>query len=103
MIFTRPAENIDVWALPVDANKAIVRGELTRITTDPSIDQRPSLSADGKRVAWETTLGGNFEVWVKDLATGQSKAITSWAASRAHAGHLAGWFNSSTILTTATK
>lgn len=77
VIFTRPAENIDIWALPVDANKAIVRGELTRITTDPSIDQRPSLSADGNRVAWETTLGGNFEVWVKDLVTGQSKAITS--------------------------
>lgn len=77
VIFNRLAENIDVWMLPLDAGKAAVRGPLTRVTSDPSIDQRPALSADGKRIAWETTLGGNFEVWVKDLGTGAAKAITN--------------------------
>ena len=77
VIFTRPSENIDVWVLPLDASRAVARGELTRVTTDPTIEQRPTLSADGKRIAWETTLGGNFEVWVKDLATGQARGITN--------------------------
>jgi Tol biopolymer transport system component len=47
------------------------------LTTDPAIDQRPSLSLDGKRVAWETSRGGNFEVWVKDLSSGQERGLTS--------------------------
>ena len=46
-------------------------------TNDPSIDQRPSLSLDGKKVAWETSRGGNFEVWVKDLVSGKEQGLTS--------------------------
>lgn len=76
VIYTRPSENIDVWVLPIEAGKARARGALTRVTSDPAIEQRPTLSTDGKRIAWETTLGGNFEVWVKDLATGQARGIT---------------------------
>jgi Tol biopolymer transport system component len=71
------ATNIDVWFLPLDADRATPTGELTRITSDPAIDQRPSLSADGRKIAWETSRGGNFEVWVKDLVTGQEKGLTS--------------------------
>jgi Tol biopolymer transport system component len=69
--------NIDIWILPLDADRATPSGELTRLTRDPAIDQRPSLSADGRRIAWETNRGGNFEVWVKDLASGQEKGLTS--------------------------
>jgi Tol biopolymer transport system component len=69
--------NVDLYVLPLDANKGKPKGELTRLTTDPSIDQRPSLSRDGKKLAWETSRGGNFEVWVKDLVSGQERAITS--------------------------
>ena len=71
------AQNIDIWILPLNADKATPRGELTRVTTDPAIDQRPSLSADGKRIAWETSRGGNFDVWVKDLVSGHEKRLTS--------------------------
>jgi Tol biopolymer transport system component len=75
--FSADRENIDIYILPLDANHARVKGSLTRVTTDPSIDQRPSLSIDGKKLAWETSRGGNFEVWVKDLVSGQEHAITS--------------------------
>ncbi len=71
------AENIDIWLLPLDANRARPTGTLTRLTSDPSIDQRPSLSLDGKKIAWETSRGGNFEVWVKDLVSGEEKGLTS--------------------------
>lgn len=69
--------NIDIWFLPLDANRATPTGHLTRITSDPAADQRPSLSADGKKIAWETSRGGNFEVWVKDLVSGVERALTS--------------------------
>jgi Tol biopolymer transport system component len=69
--------NIDIWILPLDADRATPTGQLQRVTSDPAIDQRPSLSADGRRIAWETSRGGNFEVWVKDLVSGREKALTS--------------------------
>lgn len=71
------AENIDIWILALDADRATPTGKLTRLTHDPAIDQRPSLSVDGRKIAWETSRGGNFEVWVKDLVSGEEKAITS--------------------------
>lgn len=70
-------QNIDVWLLPLDADAGRPKGVLTRVTSDAAIDQRPSLSRDGKRIAWETSRGGNFEVWVKDLASGQEKGLTN--------------------------
>jgi Tol biopolymer transport system component len=75
--FTRRARNIDVWTLPLDADRAKVTGNLARITSDPGVDQRPSLSLDGKRVAWESSRSGEFDVWVKDLVSGQERAITN--------------------------
>ncbi len=77
IVFASRSENIDLWSLPIDADQAKPAGSLTRLTTDPSIDQRPSLSLDGKRIAWETSRGGNFEVWVKDLVSGQEKGLTA--------------------------
>jgi Tol biopolymer transport system component len=77
ILFASLTTNIDVWSLPLDADRATTKGELKRMTTDPSIDQRPSLSLDGKKIAWETSRGGNFEVWVKDLVSGREQGLTS--------------------------
>jgi Tol biopolymer transport system component len=77
IVFASRAENIDVWSLPLDSDRAKPAGALVRLTSDPSIDQRPSLSLDGARVAWETSRGGNFEVWVKDLVSGRELGITN--------------------------
>ena len=76
LAFVSRADNIDIWILPLDADRAKPTGALMRLTRDPAIDQRPSLSADGRKIAWETSRGGNFDVWVKDLVSGEEKAIT---------------------------
>ena len=68
---SRTSQNVDVYTL------ALRTGVLTRLTTDPALDQRPSLSRDGRHIAWETSRGGNFEVWVKDLISGQERALTT--------------------------
>jgi len=77
LVFVSRAENIDIWILPLDADRARPTGALTRLTRDPAIDQRPSLSVDGRKIAWETSRGGNFEVWIKDLISGEEKGVTS--------------------------
>ncbi len=75
--FVSRSENIDVWMMPLDANRAKAKGVLARLTTHPAIDQRPSLSVDGKRIAWETSRGGNFEVRAKDLVSGREIELTN--------------------------
>jgi Tol biopolymer transport system component len=77
ILFAGRTINIDLWSLPLDADQARVTGTLNRLTDDPAIDQRPSLSVDGRKVAWETSRGGNFEVWVKDLASKKDHSLTS--------------------------
>ncbi len=77
IVFAGRTMNIDLWSLPLDADHARVTGTLTRLTVDPAIDQRPSLSVDGRKVAWETSRGGNFEVWVKDLVSKKEHGLTS--------------------------
>ncbi len=76
IVFASRTKNIDIRSLPLDADRGAPTGALIRLTSDPSIDQRPSLSVDGKRIAWETSRGGNFEVWVKDLVSGEEKGLT---------------------------
>lgn len=75
--FVSRSENIDVWTMPLDASRAKAKGALERLTTHPAIDQRPSLSVDGKRIAWETSRGGNFEVRAKDLVSGREIELTN--------------------------
>lgn len=77
ILYASIEENIDVYTMNVDADRAMAKGAPSRMTSDPSVDQRPSLSLDGRRIAWETSRGGNFEVWVKDLVSGAERAITS--------------------------
>lgn len=77
VVYTSRTENVDLYVKPIDSNHARSKGALTRVTNDPSIDQRPSISENGKRIAWETSRGGNFEVWVKDLDKNEEHAITS--------------------------
>jgi len=77
IVFASVRENIDLWSLPLDPDHGKPKGAPVRLTSDPSIDQRPSMSLDGKRIAWETNRSGDFAVWVKDLVSGQEKAITS--------------------------
>ncbi len=77
IVYTSRQENIDIYAMALDADRANARGPLVRITNDAAVDQRPSLSLEGRKIAWETSRGGNFEVWVKDLVSGQERAITN--------------------------
>jgi Tol biopolymer transport system component len=77
IVFASRRTNVDVYSLPLDAERALPNGTLKRLTRDPAIDQRPSLSRDGTKLAWETSRGGNFEVWVKDLTSGNEKGLTS--------------------------
>jgi len=85
---------------------------ITRLTTDPGVDDQPALSHDGTRVAFVTTRFGNETVMVMDLTgpgawqltAGQMCATPAWSAddSRvAYSCYINGDFEIYTSLRTA--
>jgi serine/threonine protein kinase len=77
LVFSSLTTNTDLWSLPLDPDHAKVLGQPRRLTDDFSADIRPSVSADGKKLFFNSYRNGNWDVWVKDLDTGREAALTS--------------------------
>jgi serine/threonine protein kinase len=77
MVFMSRTSGADIWSLPIDANRARVRGERTRVTQDLADDYDPSLSVDGETLAFRSRRSGQFDVFVRNLVTGQETAVTA--------------------------
>jgi Tol biopolymer transport system component/DNA-binding winged helix-turn-helix (wHTH) protein len=77
-----------IWSLPLDANRAVVRGEGRRLTSGP-FDILPSISLDSKWLAFNTGQGKkvsfqNARVGVKDIDTGTETIISDASTPEAH-------------------
>ena len=77
MVFSTQVENLDIWGLPIDANRGEVSGDIERLTTSTADDRSPSLSSDGKKMAFLSTRSGNFDLWMKDIETGRESNLTA--------------------------
>jgi len=77
LVFSSLTTNVDLWSLPLDPDHAKVLGPLRRLTDDLAADIRPSVSADGKKLVFNSYRSGNWDVWFKDLTTGREAALTS--------------------------
>jgi len=77
VVFSSQVSNDDIWSLRVDANHGIASGEPRRLTEDSAVDYWPSLSADGRKIAFLSRRSGKDNVWLKDLETGKETALTS--------------------------
>lgn len=69
--------NVDVWNLPLDANRGKVAGELRRLTQNLSFDAFPSVSADGARLAYLSARAGSWAVLIRDLGSGKETTLFS--------------------------
>jgi Tol biopolymer transport system component len=76
MVFMSRTSGADIWSLPIDADRAKVRGTLTRITPDVAEDYDPGLSADGRILAFRSRRAGNFDIVSKNLTTNQETIVT---------------------------
>ena len=76
MVFMSRTSGADIWSLPIDADRAKVRGTLTRITPDVAEDYDPGLSADGQTLVFRSRRAGNFDVVSKNLTTNQETIVT---------------------------
>ena len=80
MVFMSRTSSADIWSLPIDTDRARVRGPMTRVTQDLAEDYDPSLSADGGTLVFRSRRGGRFDVVSRNLAMGQETAITATPA-----------------------
>jgi Tol biopolymer transport system component len=76
LAFAALADNGEIWSLEADTDLARVKGELTRLTSDPAHDFGSSASFDGKKVAFASQRAGGTGIWVKDLASGKESPVT---------------------------
>ena len=74
--FVNPDRDWDIWSLPLDANRAEVRGEPERVVSALSDELYPSISDDGQKLAYVSDRAGNFDIWLHDLETGEDTPIT---------------------------
>jgi eukaryotic-like serine/threonine-protein kinase len=77
LVYATAQERVNIWTLPIDA-----RGELAaepkpkRITEGSSIDGAPSVSADGKRMAFVSNREGRDQIWMSNVEEGRSLPVT---------------------------
>ena len=84
LVFSNLIENTDVWSLPIDANQGKVRGEIQRLTSNAAVEAWPSASGDGKKIVFASQRSGNWNVWIKDLASGKETGLTVTPSDEAY-------------------
>lgn len=50
---------------------------MVSLTDDEFIDIDPEWSPDGKKIIFSSDRGGNMDLWIKDLSTGEMEQVTS--------------------------
>ena len=76
ILFGSMKVTIDMWSLPLDGLRAT--GALKRITDDHAVNQTPSVGANGARMIYISNKTGARDLWVSDLKTGASWAVTAF-------------------------
>ena len=52
-------------------------GALSRLTNDPYVEFDPAWSRDGRALAFVSDRSGTMELWMRDVATGAERALTT--------------------------
>jgi len=73
--FTNVQRVGDVWSLPLDLDRGKPVGTLERITQGQASRENPSLSADGRYVAFASDQSGHLNIWLRELATGKETQV----------------------------
>jgi len=76
LVSSRLHISFDIWRFPVDSAPAENVLHSTRISHQTAQVQTPSLSPDGRQLVYLSDTGGHGNLWVLELASGQSRQIT---------------------------
>jgi tricorn protease-like protein len=76
LVYANLNAKLDLWSLPIDANRAEPNGGIERLTDDTFAHTYPAASPDGAKVAFSLQRSGNRDIWIKDLKTGKEKQVS---------------------------
>ena len=81
MVFADLRSNLGIWSLPLDANRALVKGPPQRITDEETVELSPAISEDGRKLVYASDRGGSYNIWARDLVSGKETRVNStpWA------------------------
>ncbi len=91
LVFDSRSTNYDLYSFPIDARHAVLTGDPKRLTFDVLIEQNGSVSDDGNTLAYVVVQGSNFILHVRDLLTGEDRAlgrVYGFGSSLSHGGKL---------------
>jgi serine/threonine protein kinase len=71
-----------LWSLPADTNQGRVTGSLTKITAEKAVYRNPSLTRDGKMLAFSSNRTGSMDVLLRDLTSGEERPLTTEAPDK---------------------
>ena len=77
VVFASTQSRRDVWSLPFDLDGGKPKGAQGRITESPARRNYPSLSGDGRYLAFESTQSGPMNVWMRELETGKESPVAA--------------------------
>jgi serine/threonine protein kinase/Tol biopolymer transport system component len=77
LAFTNVEARTDVWSLPFDMDKGIRKGVLEQITNGLAHRFYPSISKNGRYVAFESRQTGQGNIWIRDLVSGKESIVAS--------------------------
>jgi len=77
LVFSSIEANSDLYSVPLDANRAKVRGEPERLMKVIGADLARSISADGKKLVFTSDRTGANQVWSLDLVTRKTQQLTT--------------------------
>jgi Tol biopolymer transport system component/DNA-binding winged helix-turn-helix (wHTH) protein len=77
LVFANHTYAAGIWE--VTPGRDATAAAMHAITHDGAMNYRPSVSADGSKLAYVSNRTGNFEVWIKDLLHGNDVALTRTA------------------------
>ena len=72
--FASLIDTVQVWMLPIDAQGGAA-GEPLQLTRGAADNAQVSLAADGRTLAFISYRGGNYDIWLKDLASRREKPL----------------------------
>jgi Tol biopolymer transport system component len=73
---SRRRMQFDIWKFPVDGDPAENVRRAVRITHQTGQVQTPTVSPDDRKIAYLSDNGGHGNLWVMDLANGETHQIT---------------------------
>jgi eukaryotic-like serine/threonine-protein kinase len=77
LTFTAGERTTDMWSLPFDLDRGKATAPLERVThAGPALREWPSLSRNGRYLAFASNQSGQTNVWLRDLMTGKESIVS---------------------------